>query len=75
MAVTYQPPPFKLEPPGYFTRIYFYNHARRLRLEKLLYLESFWAQVAVSEVKKTVIKPFRKLSGYKFITARGGLGK
>jgi hypothetical protein len=26
-------------PPSYFTHIYFYNHARRLRLEKLLYLE------------------------------------
>jgi hypothetical protein len=41
---------------------YFYNHAHRLRLEKLLYIElsrspngflnHFWIQVAVSEVKR-----------------------
>jgi hypothetical protein len=37
-----QSPAFKVQggPPGHFTRVlYFYNHARRLRLEKLLYLE------------------------------------
>jgi hypothetical protein len=56
--------PHSSGPPGVFYT-YFYNHAHRLRLEKLLYLGSFleaptgflkyryfWIQVAVSEVKR-----------------------
>jgi hypothetical protein len=31
-------PLIRVGPPGYFTHV-FYNHAHRLRLEKLLYLE------------------------------------
>jgi hypothetical protein len=48
---------------------YFYNHAHRLRLEKLLYLElsrspngflnHFWIQVAVSEVQRPLRNRFR----------------
>jgi hypothetical protein len=53
--------------PGVFYT-YFYNHAHRLRLEKLLYLELsrspngffkyFWIQVAVSEVKRPLRNRF-----------------
>jgi hypothetical protein len=57
-------------PPGVFCT-YFYNHARRLRLEKLLYTELsmikvpadilnyFWIQVAVSEVKRPLRNRFK----------------
>ena len=53
--------------PGVFYT-YFYNHAHRLRLEKLLYLEPsrssngffkyFWIQVAISEAKRTLRNRF-----------------
>jgi hypothetical protein len=53
---------------------YFYNHARRLRLEKLFF-NYFWIQMAVSVLKtpndgfrsKTAVtRPFRKWNGQKF---------
>jgi hypothetical protein len=56
-------------PPGVFYK-YFYNHAHRLRLEKLLlyiqsflgvptdFLNHFWIQVAVSEVKRPLRNRF-----------------
>jgi hypothetical protein len=62
----------RVRPPGIFYTC-FYNHARRLRLEKLLYLELptgwarrspngflnyFWIQVAVSEVKRPLRNRF-----------------
>jgi hypothetical protein len=69
--------PFHISPrnsrwtPGVFC-IYFYNRACRLRLEKILYLERprspngffnhVWIQVAVSEAKRSLTKPFRKLN-------------
>jgi hypothetical protein len=52
-----------IEPPDIYTRFYNYNHARRLRLEKLWYyawgflevptdiLNHFWIQAAVSLLK------------------------
>jgi hypothetical protein len=59
--------------PGVFYT-YFYSHAHRLRLEKLLYLELsrspkgflkyFWIQVAVSEVKR----PLRNRFGSETVT-------
>ena len=64
--------------PGVFYT-YFYNHARRLRLEKLLYLELSISSNGLSKVlldpgggfrsETAVTKPFRKWNGYKFITA------
>jgi hypothetical protein len=64
-------PPLSSPTPGVFYT-YFYNHAHRLRLEKLLHLELsissngflkyFWIQVAVS-----LLKPPR--SGFRSKTA------
>jgi hypothetical protein len=68
-----KPVPFiQVRPPGYFT--HFYNHAHRLRLEKILYLElsrssngylnHFWIQVAVSILKR----PLRTRFGSETVT-------
>jgi hypothetical protein len=74
MSVTF----IRVGPRGVFYTC-FYNHAHRLRLEKLLYLElsrssngffkCFWIQVAVSEVKRPLrnrseVKRLQIYSGY-----------
>jgi hypothetical protein len=63
--------------PGVFYT-YFYNHTRRLRLEKLLYLELSRSPGGYFRPlldpgggfrsETAVTKPFQKRNGYKFIT-------
>ena len=70
--MVYQCRSFKFAPGVFYTS--FYNHAHRLRLEKLLYksflevptdmLNHFWIQVAVSEVKR----PLRNRFGSETVT-------
>ena len=48
----YQPPSFELDPGAFYT--YFYNHAHRPRLQKLVYLELLRSP---SELLKALLDP------------------
>jgi hypothetical protein len=68
----------RVRPRGYFAHVSIttpvVSALKNYYIESFLevptdFLKYFWIQVAVSEVKTVVTKPFRKCNGYKFITA------